>query len=88
MLIMSKPIRELTAVTRARLRSSQILTSLWQIISELVHNSLDAEASEVNIGIDCSQWTCWVCDDGAGIPIEDLRHMANVDDGVRYSAYD
>ncbi len=85
---MPRAIRQLTAVTRARLRSTQILTSLWQIVSELVQNSLDAEASEISIGIDCTQWTCWVCDDGAGISIEDLRHMANVDDSARYSTCD
>ncbi|KAF8341391.1 histidine kinase-like ATPase [Cantharellus anzutake] len=81
---MPKIIRQLSSVTRSRLRSTQILTSIPQIVSELVQNSIDAEASHIDIGIDCAQWTCWVRDDGVGIPVEDLRQMSKAADSARY----
>jgi len=62
-------IRTLPSDTRARLRSTQILTSLPQLISELVQNSLDARASHVDIGLDFDDWSCWVRDDGVGMAI-------------------
>ena len=45
-------LEKLDASTRVKLRSTQILTSLPQIVSELIQNSLDAGASVVDIGID------------------------------------
>jgi DNA mismatch repair protein MLH3 len=60
-------IEHLPTVTSNKLRSTQILTSLPQIVSELLQNSLDAGARQVDIGVDCEEWSCWVRDNGVGI---------------------
>jgi DNA mismatch repair protein MLH3 len=60
-------IQPLPTATRNRLRSTQILTSLPQVVSELLQNSLDAGAHRVDIGVDCEAWGCWVRDDGIGM---------------------
>ncbi|KAJ7682423.1 hypothetical protein DFH06DRAFT_1161036 [Mycena polygramma] len=64
---MNPIIEPLPDATRTQLRSTQILTSLAQIVSELLQNSLDAGARQIDIGIDCEEWTCWVRDDGSGM---------------------
>lgn len=80
-------IARLPQETQSRLRSTQILTSLVQIVSELVQNSLDAEASRVDVGLDCKEWMCWVRDDGHGIAKDSLERLTqqNSADGGRYS---
>jgi DNA mismatch repair protein MLH3 len=78
-------IERLAPSTRAKLRSTQILTSLPQIVSELIQNSLDANPSQIHIGLDCKEWTCWVQDDGHGISKEDLEKLGQGQDGGRYS---
>ncbi len=62
-----KGIELLPASTQSKIRSTQILTSLPQIVSELIQNSLDAGARHVDVGVDCEGWTCWVRDDGTGM---------------------
>jgi DNA mismatch repair protein MLH3 len=76
-------IRRLPPPVQARLRSTQILTSLQQIISELVQNALDANASAIDIGLDCAEWNVWVRDNGAGISKDGLESLA---EGGRYSS--
>ena len=73
--------------TRSILRSTVILTSLVQVVSELVQNSLDANARSIQVGIDYDEWSCWVQDDGTGLAIDDLESLAdNCKDGsMRYS---
>ena len=73
--------------TRSILRSTVILTSLVQVVSELIQNSLDANARSIQVGIDCSEWSCWVQDDGTGFTIDDLESLANncKADSMRYS---
>ncbi len=66
-------VQRLPASTQSKLRSTQILVSLPQIVSELVQNSLDAGARHVDVGVDCGGWTCWVRDDGAGMSKSDLE---------------
>ncbi|KAK0491323.1 hypothetical protein IW261DRAFT_81628 [Armillaria novae-zelandiae] len=63
----TKGIELLPASTQSKIRSTQILTSLPQIVSELMQNSLDAGARHVDVGVDCEGWTCWVRDDGVGM---------------------
>lgn len=70
-----RPLARLSQPTRARLRSSQILTTLAQIVSELVQNSLDAGAKHVDVGIDAEGWECWVRDDGCGVSRENLGKL-------------
>ncbi|KAK1727742.1 hypothetical protein CaCOL14_001495 [Colletotrichum acutatum] len=63
-----KPLPE--DVTR-RIRSSATVTSLNGVACALVKNSLDAEATRVNVIIDYSRGNCTVEDDGLGIlPVE------------------
>ena len=77
-------IQSLPHETRTRLRSTQILTSLPQLVSELVQNSLDSGAFHIDIGLDFAEWSCWVRDDGVGISIQGLDHIGSVDDNGRY----
>ena len=73
--------------TRSILRSTVILTSLVQAVSELIQNSLDANARSIQVGIDCDDWSCWVQDDGVGFSIDSLELLANYckADSMRYS---
>ncbi|KAF8238974.1 hypothetical protein L208DRAFT_1239561 [Tricholoma matsutake] len=75
---------KLDAPTRVKLRSTQILTSFPQIVSELVQNSLDAGASAVDIGIDCEEWICWVKDNGCGISKDNLSVLGQCSEEGRY----
>lgn len=84
-LFTNEPIVELEPHTKAKLRSTQILTSLPQLVSELVQNSLDAGASHVEVGIDPSEWECWVRDDGQGISAEGMEMLTKGHDKGRYS---
>jgi DNA mismatch repair protein MLH3 len=65
-------IEHLPTATCNKLRSTQILTSLPQVISELLQNSLDAGAHQVDIGVDCEEWSCWVRDNGLGMSKEGM----------------
>lgn len=81
---MQQTLGKLDVSTRIKLRSTQILTSLPQIVSELVQNSLDAGASVVDIGIDCEEWICWVKDNGCGISKDGLSVLGNCSEEGRY----
>ncbi|CAK5275342.1 unnamed protein product [Mycena citricolor] len=70
--------------TRSKLRSTQILTSLPQIISELIQNSLDAGARNIDVGVDCEEWTCWVRDDASGIGKEGMDILGRGMEAGRY----
>jgi len=78
------PLEKLDAPTRVKLRSTQILTSFPQIISELVQNSLDASATNVEIGVDCNEWMCWVKDNGSGISKDGLLLLGRGSEDGRY----
>lgn len=86
---MASPIEEslhtLAEPVRTRLRSSQILTSLPQVVSELVQNALDASASHIDVGVDCQEWECWVKDDGHGISKSGLELLSKSYEAGRYS---
>jgi hypothetical protein len=77
-------IESLPSETRSKLRSTQILTSIPQIISELVQNSLDANAKHVDIGINREEWTFYVKDDGHGMSKEDMRILSKGGEEGRY----
>ncbi|KAI9068501.1 hypothetical protein FKP32DRAFT_1561492 [Trametes sanguinea] len=74
----------LPTFTQSRLRSTQILTSLPQLVSELVQNSLDAGAQNVEISLDAAEWECWVRDDGVGISKEGLSILSQGSEIGRY----
>ncbi|KAG0709891.1 hypothetical protein DFH29DRAFT_19205 [Suillus ampliporus] len=78
-------LNQLSAETRAKLRSAQLLTSLPQVVSELLQNSLDAGASQVDIGVNCEEWSCWVRDDGAGINKSGLSMIGKGSEEGRYN---
>jgi hypothetical protein len=78
-------IEQLPATTRNQLRSTQILTSLPQIVSELVQNALDAGARQVEVGVDCREWTCWIRDNGGGITKEGMNRLGIGSEVGRYS---
>jgi len=77
-------IERLGNATRAKLRSTQILTSLPQVVSELFQNSLDSGARNIEIGVNCEEWMCWVRDDGHGMSRDDLAALAKGSDDGRY----
>ncbi|KAH9833711.1 uncharacterized protein C8Q71DRAFT_772167 [Rhodofomes roseus] len=81
----SRQLQQLPPSTQSKIRSTQILTSLPQIISELVQNSLDAGALHIDVGVDCEDWACWVRDDGSGIGRDDFDALASGGQAVRYS---
>ncbi|KIP02103.1 hypothetical protein PHLGIDRAFT_112417 [Phlebiopsis gigantea 11061_1 CR5-6] len=68
----------LPKATQSRLRSTQIIVSLPQLVSELVQNALDADAGQVEVGVDCEDWSCWVRDDGKGLSKQDLTALESV----------
>jgi DNA mismatch repair protein MLH3 len=81
----SETLQLLSEPVRTRLRSTQILTSLPQVVSELVQNGLDASSSLIDIGIDCREWECWVKDDGHGIERSGLDALSESYEAGRYS---
>lgn len=78
------PIASLPSSTQSQLRSTQILTSLPQLISELVQNSLDAGAHNIDVAVDPEEWECTVRDDGAGISRDGLDILARGSQDGRY----
>jgi hypothetical protein len=54
-------------------------------VSELVQNSLDANATRIDIGLHCKEWMCWVRDDGHGINKAGLESFGQGEEGGRYS---
>ena len=80
----SPTIAILPQASRSILRSTTILTSLPQIVFELVQNSLDAGASQVDVGVDVDVWHCWVRDDGHGIEDTGMSILAKGGEEGRY----
>ena len=81
----SETLQPLSEPVRTRLRSTHILTSLPQVVSQLVQNSLDASASHIDIGVDCQEWECWVKDDGNGFQRSGLDALSKSYGAGRYS---
>ncbi|KAH9850804.1 hypothetical protein C2E23DRAFT_929125 [Lenzites betulinus] len=77
-------ITHLPASTQSQLRSTQIITSLIQLVSELVQNSLDAGARNIDVSLDAEEWECSVRDDGTGISRDGLAVLAGSDEPGRY----
>ncbi|WVQ80577.1 hypothetical protein IAT38_002682 [Cryptococcus sp. DSM 104549] len=70
-------IAPLPRPTSTTLRSSLILPSLPQILSELLQNSLDAGATRIDCWVDLTKGgeSLRVVDDGAGIGVEGLKKV-------------
>ena len=51
----------------AQIKSSTVITSLNNVVDGLLRNSLDAEATQVNISVNYGRGSCSVEDNGQGI---------------------
>lgn len=78
-------LKKLSVETRTKLRATQILTSLPTIISELLQNAIDAGASQIDIGVDCAEWSCWVMDNGSGFTKDGLHKIGQDSERGWYS---
>jgi hypothetical protein len=76
---MAGSIRELPQETRDQLRSTFIIQTLPSCIVELVQNSLDARAINIEIAFTLANWECRVTDNGTGIDAQSLKLL-----GKRY----
>ncbi|CAI4217381.1 unnamed protein product [Parascedosporium putredinis] len=66
-------IRPLPPHVAEKIKSSVLITSLNDVVSGLVKNSLDAEAKTINVSVDYAKATCSVEDDGLGVPPQEFR---------------
>jgi DNA mismatch repair protein MLH3 len=60
-------IQRLPTDVIAQIKSSTAITSLNDVISELLKNSLDASSTKVDISVDYDRGGCVVEDDGLGV---------------------
>lgn len=70
-------VHKLSTSTHSKLRSSALLPTLPHILSELLHNSLDAGAGKIEVWLDASKegQSIRVEDDGCGISGSDLGQV-------------
>ena len=61
-------IHPLPSHIQAQIKSSVAITSLNEVVLELVKNSLDAKCRSIHITVDYLRGGCAVEDDGNGIP--------------------
>lgn len=80
-------VARLPPATQALLRSTVILTSIPQLVSELVQNSIDAGARHIDISVNPPDWSCWVRDDGCGISSLDLSFIGKEGDAGRHGTH-
>lgn len=66
-------IKPLPVDVVAQIKSSVVITSLNNVICGLIKNSLDAEATKINLSVDYSRGNCSVEDNGAGVPPSEFR---------------
>lgn len=68
----NKTIFPLPAEVRAQIRSSIAITTLNDVVIELVKNALDAGSSNIRISLDIGKGACEVEDNGMGILAADF----------------
>ena len=66
-------IKPLPGNVVAQIKSSTVITSLNGVAYGLVQNSLDAQASRINLSVDYRRGNCTVEDNGQGIPPLDFH---------------
>jgi len=81
-----KSLKQLNNETIELLRSSCLLPSVTQCISELVENSLDADCGRVTVIVDLSSIRFSVIDDGRGIDKNSLALIGNRHYTAKYRA--
>lgn len=67
-------IRPLPQVAADRIKSAATITSLNDVASGLLKNSLDARCSKVKIHVDYALGNCSVEDNGLGIMPSEFKH--------------
>lgn len=60
---------------KARLQSQITLNTYGAAVREVIQNSIDAGASQIDIKLDLSSLSFWVKDDGVGIPPDELERI-------------
>ncbi|KAI8584251.1 hypothetical protein K450DRAFT_218879 [Umbelopsis ramanniana AG] len=76
MYMLPTPILKLEKEEASALISNLSISSLTQCILELVYNALDAEATNISIGVNTENYYVNVQDNGLGIPVQDLENLA------------
>lgn len=71
-------IRALPPEVVAQIKSSTLITHLTGVVSELIKNSLDAEARTITVKVDFQKGGCVVEDDGCGIPPKEFRESGGI----------
>lgn len=79
-------IKPLPGDVVAQIKSSTVITSLNGVAFGLVQNSLDAQASIINLSIDYRRGNCTVEDNGQGIPPLDFHEGGGL--GTLYCTFD
>lgn len=80
---LSRQITPLSRPASTAIRSSLIIPTYPSVLQELIHNSLDADATKIHIYVDFThgEEKIRVEDDGTGIPVSDLGRI-----GARYES--
>ena len=71
-------IRPLSSEVIAQIKSSISITHLQDVIVELVKNSLDADATKIDVEVDFAKGGCCVEDNGLGIQSRELDVGGNL----------
>lgn len=79
-------IKPLPGDVVAQIRSSVVITSLNDVVCGLIKNSLDAEATRINVTVDYARGNCFIEDDGAGIPPSEFKEGGGLGQLHRMSA--
>lgn len=69
------PIKKLPDLVISRIAAGEVITSPYNIIKELIENSLDAKSSLITVNIDSSLKNLSVRDNGIGIEKSDLEFI-------------
>ncbi|ELA42707.1 DNA mismatch repair protein MutL [Vittaforma corneae ATCC 50505] len=69
------PIKRLPESVISRIAAGEVITSPYNIIKELLENSLDAHSTSITISIDSSLKNLSIRDNGAGIEKDDLEFL-------------
>ncbi|KOG96154.1 mismatch repair protein MLH3 [Saccharomyces eubayanus] len=72
---MSRNIEKLDSIVTKRLKSQVYAVSLASAVREIVQNSIDAHASNIDVTIDLSSLSFAVYDDGTGLSPDDLNKL-------------
>lgn len=71
-------IRRLPDDVVRQIKSSVVITSLNDAVLGLIKNSLDAEATKINISVEYARGNCSAEDDGLGIPPDEFRETGGL----------